>query len=599
VAAIFRRLVGLETEYAIRFRSDDSSAPVPSKFRLFESIVATLRRRIPTVAARYFKEGVFTATGGAVWFEAERPSSGGGLIEGATPECRGPRQVLAYQVAQDRLLSECALASRQGVSLVKNDRDASDNVYGAQENYEATLADGWRLAAWRCALILLFPLAMLTWFSILACVLVTLAYFLFAGLFYIPFRILSGRNDRVTLFLFGRDISEGRESCVHLPVWLETVLQATTRVVTAPLALSLFVMLRTLAFHNAHQRLLPFLISRSILVGAGMVDREGQFQIADKGPSINCVYGFGGIIGDRPIFTWGHFFKAVYAESWFSPREFAALFASQQRLQIAIGDSNMSHTAQYLRVGTTLLVLDAIDAGFFGYFPRLVSPIRALRTICADPTLQATVPVWREEPRSALQIQRFYYSACRAFVGSQSEVSEEAQHVLELWKRALDELEQQTTEPHALESGSVPWLIGAIDWVTKKYLVDRAGAESSWDERKKIDIRYHELSDEGYFQALSSAGLSTQIVDDDQVDRAMRIPPPDSPATTRGHYIREFASGEESLTVNWKTVVLGQGWSARVIRLSRYGRVQAAPPRIRGLRNDPNLERNPRRKKGK
>ena len=182
------------------------------------------------------------------------------------------------------LLSQCALASRHGLSLIKNDRDASDNVYGAQENYEATLAEGWRLAAWRCGLVLLFPLAMLTWFSILACVLVTLAYFLFAGLFYFPVRLFAGRNDRLTLLLFGRDISEGRESCVHLPVWLETVLQATTRVVTAPLAISLFVMLRTLAFNKIHQRLLPFLISRSIFAGSGMVDHDGQFQISDKGP---------------------------------------------------------------------------------------------------------------------------------------------------------------------------------------------------------------------------------------------------------------------------------------------------------------------------
>ena len=593
MSGIFRRLVGLETEYAIRFHPQDQAAPIPSKFRLFESIVATLRRRIPTVAARYFKEGVFTATGGAVWFEAERPSSGGGLIEGATPECRGPRQLLAYQIAQDRMLSQCAQASRHGLSLIKNDRDASDNVYGAQENYEVILADGWRLAIWRCCLVLLFPLAMLTWFSILSCVLVTLAYFLLAGLLYIPLRILSGRNERLTLFLFGRDISEGRESCVHLPVWLESVLQATTRVVTAPLAISLFVMLRSVAFSNIHKRLLPFLVSRPIFAGSGMVDSAGRFQISDKAPSINCVYGFGGIIGDRPIYTWGHFFKAVYAESWFSPREYAALFASRQRLQIAIGDSNMSPTGQFLRVGTTLLVLDAIDAGFFGYYPRLVSPIRALRAICADPTLQTSVPIRNEEPTTALQIQRFYYSACRAFVGSQADAPAESREVLDLWKRTLEELEQQSHD-----GATQQWLIGSIDWVTKKYLLDRAGADASWSERKKIDIRYHELSDEGYFELLNRAGLCQQIVDESQIERAMRTPPPDSPATTRGHYIREFASGDEPLTVNWKAVVLGQGWGTRVIRLSRYGRSQSAPPRIRGLRGDPDARRNQRRKKG-
>ncbi len=67
-----------------------------------------------------------------------------GLIEGATPECRGPLQVVRYQRAQDQLLSQCArLAEVDGeFSLVKNDRDAAGNVYGAQENYEADSRHG-------------------------------------------------------------------------------------------------------------------------------------------------------------------------------------------------------------------------------------------------------------------------------------------------------------------------------------------------------------------------------------------------------------------------------------------------------------------------
>ena len=111
-ARVFERLVGLETEYAILYRPLDPSTPRPSRFRIYEKLVDALGRRIPSVAARHFKDGVFVANGGAVWFEAERPSAGGGLIEGATPECRGPREVLAYQRAQDRLLADAAKAAR-------------------------------------------------------------------------------------------------------------------------------------------------------------------------------------------------------------------------------------------------------------------------------------------------------------------------------------------------------------------------------------------------------------------------------------------------------------------------------------------------------
>src|SRR5262245_57482255 len=141
--------------------------PRASRHSIFCDLVAALRTKIPCARARNMKEGVFHAAGGAVWFETERPARGGGLVEGSTPECRSPRQLLAWQRAQDELLSEAAdLAFGGTVRLIKNDRDAAGNIYGAQENYEATLAVGWRLAVWRTALALLLPMAMLTWLAL-------------------------------------------------------------------------------------------------------------------------------------------------------------------------------------------------------------------------------------------------------------------------------------------------------------------------------------------------------------------------------------------------------------------------------------------------
>ncbi|MBI2479946.1 MAG: proteasome accessory factor PafA2 family protein, partial [Planctomycetia bacterium] len=335
---VFQRLLGLETEYAIR-PSSELATSRRSKFRLYESLVAAFHQRVPTVSAKHFKEGVFTAYGGAVWFEAERPAAGGGLIEGATPECRGPREAVTYQRAQDRLLA--AAAADRDFQLIKNDRDACDNVYGAQENYEATFASGVRLLLWR------------------------LSYFLIAAIVYMPLKLVTGGRESVALLLFGRDLIEGRETCIHVPVWLESSLQLITRILTAPLALALYGLLQITAFRKARRALVPFLISRPIFAGAGMVDMDGKFHLADKAPAINCVVGYGGMVGDRPIFSMGHFFKAAYADSWFAPREYFELFAKHQRLQIGLGDSNMCETAEYLRVGTTLLVLDAIEAGTF------------------------------------------------------------------------------------------------------------------------------------------------------------------------------------------------------------------------------------------
>ena len=62
-----------------------------------------------------------------------------------------------------------------------------------------------------------------------------------------------------------------------------------------------------------------------------------------------------------------------------------------RRLHVIVGDSNMSEVATYLKVGTTALVLDMIEDGFFDRDYSLQSPVQAIRDISHDPTLKETV----------------------------------------------------------------------------------------------------------------------------------------------------------------------------------------------------------------
>ncbi|HUG90188.1 MAG TPA: proteasome accessory factor PafA2 family protein, partial [Planctomycetaceae bacterium] len=233
------RLAGLETEYALRFHAERPFDPPPHR-ELFRGLLAALARRVPTARAGEIKDGVFLANGGAVWFEQVRHSGGHGLIEGATPECRGPFQTVLYQRAQDRLLAEAAAsASPAGeCSLIKNDRDSLDNVYGAQENYEVTLARGVWLVLWRIGLVLLVPAALLTWLAYLLLVALYVAYLLIAGVLYVaagPF-LARGRRRSLCRALFGEEVEQQRPEAVPLPRWLEDVLLLYVRVATLPLS---------------------------------------------------------------------------------------------------------------------------------------------------------------------------------------------------------------------------------------------------------------------------------------------------------------------------------------------------------------------------
>jgi len=231
----------------------------------------------------------------------------------------------------------------------------------------------------------------------------------------------------------------------------------------------------------------------------------------------------------------------------------------------------MCETAELLRFGATMLVLDAAESGAFQDVPRLHHPIAALRAICADPTLSVAVAVRNRDSMSALQIQNYYLEQCTRFLNEHPAVPAEAWEILRLWSSTLQSLQGLAgqEEPDCSAKGS---LLGSIDWVTKKYLLDNAAADATWTERKKVDICYHELSEDGYYQVLSDARLVTNWTSEADIERAIRTPPANSPATTRGQYIREFACSGTPVIANWKVVVLGNSWDSRVIRIADYGR---------------------------
>ena len=429
----------------------------------------------------------------------------------------------------------------------------------AQESYEATLAQGWRLAAWRAALVALFPLGLATWLILWLIDRGVILYALGATVVYLVAERLLARPQWLSHVLFGCDIKDLESDLPTGPAWLESVLSLTTRIVTAPLATLLFAALWLTAFTRIRKQMAAFLVSRPLTSGAGTIDDKGHFHLADKAPAINCVTGLGGFLRDRPMLSLGHFFKVVNADARSVLAEYRRLFAARQRLQIALGDSNMADTAEYLRVGTTLLVLDCIEAGELPRPPRIRRPIRALHAICADPTLAARVPLAGGGAASGLELQRFYLEACRRFLDRRPGAPPEARDLLHRWELVLDEL---ADDPQSL--------VGSLDWVTKQFVLDKAARRASWEARKKIDIRYHELSSQGYFQRLRTTGIVSDLLSRAEIDHARRNPPAGTAAAARGRYIREFDMGDDTVAANWRAIFLTPtDGPHRIIRLDR------------------------------
>ena len=147
---------------------------------------------------------------------------------------------------------------------------------------------------------------------------------------------------------------------------------------------------------------------------------------------------------------------------------------------------------------------------------------------------------------SALEIQRACCEACTRFLKGMKGVPAEAWEIAGLWYDVLQRLET--------DRGS---LVGRVDWITKEYLLNQLGPQPSYPELKKVDLRYHELHAEGYFSQLQAAGATVAVVHPEEIDRARRIGPPNSPAARRARFIREH-SGAEPLVVSWNRLLVGR-----------------------------------------
>src|SRR5262249_44313011 len=149
------------------------------------------------------------------------------------------------------------------------------------------------------------------------------------------------------------------------------------------------------------------------------------------------------------------------------------------------------------------------------------------------------------------QIQRYYLDACRRLVDRSVPENGEARQVLRLWEQTLDDLARDPSR-----------LVGKLDWVTKRYLLAQAGPDASRATRSKVDLRYHELSREGYYLRLEAAGLAPTLVEPEQVLDAIAEPPPGTPATRRGQLIRRHAGA--ALRASWSSVILPCGSRVRL-----------------------------------
>jgi proteasome accessory factor A len=280
--------------------------------------------------------------------------------------------------------------------------------------------------------------------------------------------------------------------------------------------------------------LIPFLVTRQIIVGAGKViqtPRGAMYSVSQRAEHI-----WEGVSSattrSRPIIN--------------TRDEPHADAERYRRLHVIVGDSNMSETTTMLKVATCDLVLRMIEEGVVMRDLTMENPIRAIREISHDMSGRRKVRLANGREASALDIQQEYLNRARDFVDRRELETPLIARVLDLWERTLK----------AVESGDFGLVEREIDWVIKWKLIERYRAQQglplSHPRIAQLDLAYHDIHrGRGLYYLLERRGAVTRVTDDLRVFEAKSVPPQTTRARLRGEFIKRAQERRRDFTVDW------------------------------------------------
>ena len=307
-----------------------------------------------------------------------------------------------------------------------------------------------------------------------------------------------------------------------------------------------YLMSRETPFSAVIAGLSPFFASRQVICGSGRVGigqsgDEAGFQLSQRADYIEVEVGLEttlkrGIINTRD-----------------EPHADADKY---RRLHVIIGDANLAEMSTYLKVGTTALVLDLIEAGIDLTDLQLARPVTAVHRISHDPTLRATVALADGRELTGLALQRIYLDRVAKFVDREGNDDPRVADIIDKWAMVLDLLERDPMECAHL-----------LDWPAKLRLLEgfrhREGLAWSAPRLHMIDLQYSDVRlEKGLYNRLVARGSMERLVSEQQVLDAVHNPPTDTRAFFRGECLRRF--GADIAAASWDSVIFDLGGESLV-----------------------------------
>lgn len=281
------------------------------------------------------------------------------------------------------------------------------------------------------------------------------------------------------------------------------------------------------------EALLPFLISRQLISGAGKVLETPRGTIYSLSQRADHMWEgvSSATTRSRPIINTR---DEPHADS-----------ESYRRLHVIVGDSNMSEMTTMLKVASMEFVLRMLESGFLKRDFTLDNPIRAIRDVSHDITGRGVITLSSGQTMTALELQGEYLRLAKEF-SKDHDLSAIEQQALELWERVLVAIE---TENYSLINKD-------IDWAIKKSLLEnymeKHGLDLTSPRIAQLDLMYHDITQSrGLFYLLERKGMANRISTDAQVLEAKTIPPQTTRAKLRGDFISAAQEKNKDISVDW------------------------------------------------
>ena len=281
--------------------------------------------------------------------------------------------------------------------------------------------------------------------------------------------------------------------------------------------------------------LVPFLVSRQLICGAGKVlhtARGAEYSVSQRAEHIwESVSS--ATTRSRPIIN-------TRDEPHADPERY-------RRLHVIVGDSNMSETTTLLKVGSAELVLRLIEAGVPMRDLTLENPIRAIRDMSRD----------RDRTGHGGAVQR--PSGLGAGSADRSTTRRSASS-----SAARDWAPRRSTGCSTCGSGpcarsprtSSPWSTPRSTGRSSRscWTGTRPSTPLGLADPRiaQLDLAYHDIRrGRGLFDLLEARGMAARVTDEPAIFRAKSVPPQTTRAKLRGDFIRAAQEGRNDYTVDW------------------------------------------------